>query len=913
MDDAFVGILLVLLLTWFFALPIYVFITGRDRFRRLERKVKALETTIAGHAVTPAVTQQDQAEPAAEAGPRPAGPTDAPTDASTDVPRDVPAIALRPARRPPLEFDIIKRPTPPPPARPAPRGVEESIASRWLLWIGGLALTLGGAFLVIFLAEQNLMSPLMRVLLGLSAGALLVAAGEWTLRRSGRSNVPPALSGAGIFTMFASVYAAFQLYAMLPPTVAFGLLAVIAVTAVGLSLRQGPFLAVLGLLGGFGTPLLVATDQPSAAALFSYIFLLTAGGLAVVRYQAWWWLGWLSLASAALWPFLWFASLSVDTPVLGVYAVALLALFAGVRHDAAGIDEAALPRWYRFWRLPQADLLVCAAAAAAALIIFALVQLDDFGLAAIATLIGFCALSLAIARWRPILDSLAALAAGLAIALFASWPLLGVLTDDYTVRLGQGRAFWAYALPAVPPELTRFATTGAILALIFGAGGYAALWRAKRPGVWAWLSASVPLVLLALAFWRIKAFQVDIAWAAVAFGLAALNLWATERLLRNAAKPALKPAAGGYATGVAAALCLALAMALTQAWLTVALAVLLPSIAWIAKRLELPDLRRLGLVLAATVSVRLLVNPNTLGYASEATLGAHWLAYGYGLPALAFFVAARLFRSVRDDLLVTVLQAGALAFAVLMLTLEGRQIVGAPPLDFRQFGLAEQAIQTVIWATIGLLLYRRAATLDSAVVRWGWRLLTGLAVGQLVVGHLLVSNPLWSMTEVGSTPIFNLVLLAYGAPAVLAGLFAWTAGQRGDARLARVGVILLVGLAIATVSLEIRQAFHGTNISWTAATGAAELYAYSAAWLVCTGVLLAIGIARQSPAIRYASLALVMLTVVKVFLVDMATLTGIWRPLSFLGLGLALIAVGYFYRRFVFPPNATVTAGGLPE
>ncbi len=52
---------------------------------------------------------------------------------------------------------------------------------------------------------------------------------------------------------------------------------------------------------------------------------------------------------------------------------------------------------------------------------------------------------------------------------------------------------------------------------------------------------------------------------------------------------------------------------------------------------------------------------------------------------------------------------------------------------------------------------------------------------------------------------------------------------------------------------------------------------------------------------RYASLALLMMTVAKVFLIDLSELTGLYRVASFMGLGLILAGIGYLYQRFVFP------------
>ncbi len=103
---------------------------------------------------------------------------------------------------------------------------------------------------------------------------------------------------------------------------------------------------------------------------------------------------------------------------------------------------------------------------------------------------------------------------------------------------------------------------------------------------------------------------------------------------------------------------------------------------------------------------------------------------------------------------------------------------------------------------------------------------------------------------------------------------------------------------------SVRHAFHGTNLAIGRASDA-EWYAYSAAWLVYGGILLVLGIWRGHAVLRYASLALVWLAVGKVFVFDMGTLAGIYRALSFLGLGAVLIAVGFFYQRFVFMrPNS---------
>ena len=74
------------------------------------------------------------------------------------------------------------------------------------------------------------------------------------------------------------------------------------------------------------------------------------------------------------------------------------------------------------------------------------------------------------------------------------------------------------------------------------------------------------------------------------------------------------------------------------------------------------------------------------------------------------------------------------------------------------------------------------------------------------------------------------------------------------------------------------------------------------------------GIAFRSQPARLASAAITLLTVGKVFLVDMAGLTGVFRALSFIGLGLVLVGIGWLYQRLLFPPRPkATTASGLPQ
>jgi len=134
---------------------------------------------------------------------------------------------------------------------------------------------------------------------------------------------------------------------------------------------------------------------------------------------------------------------------------------------------------------------------------------------------------------------------------------------------------------------------------------------------------------------------------------------------------------------------------------------------------------------------------------------------------------------------------------------------------------------------------------------------------------------------------------------------AWITGKLATRPLRLLASVMAVkGLAFALVlvylTLEVRHAFQGSVLLDHHASDL-EYYAYSMVWLLFAGALLAPGILLGNATLRYASLGVLMLTVIKVFIGDMSDLTGLTRVASFLLLGLSLVGIGWLYQRFVFP------------
>src|SRR4051794_31854186 len=173
----------------------------------------------------------------------------------------------------------------PPPFAPEPPAMsfEERFGVNWVVWIGGLALALGGIFMVQYSIEAGLLGPGVRIFLAGLFATALVAAGEWTRRREfslGLANVPTAhipsiLTAAGTTVAFATIYAAYALYGFLSPAAAFVLLAIVALATLAAALLHGPWLAALGQVGAFVAPMLVSTPEPNYWALYLYLAIVT--------------------------------------------------------------------------------------------------------------------------------------------------------------------------------------------------------------------------------------------------------------------------------------------------------------------------------------------------------------------------------------------------------------------------------------------------------------------------------------------------------------------------------------------------------------------------------------------------------------------------------------------------------------
>ncbi len=167
------------------------------------------------------------------------------------------------------------------------RDLEKTIGGSWFNWIGIIAVTFGVAFFLKYAFDKQWIGPVGRVTIAALIGVGLLYLGE-RLRRKGMKSYAYILSGGGILILYLSDFAAYNFYHLISQPKAFVLMALVTTTAVLLSVRLNALpVALLGLVGGFLTPLLLSTGVDNEVGLFTYIALLDAGVLAVAYFKRW--------------------------------------------------------------------------------------------------------------------------------------------------------------------------------------------------------------------------------------------------------------------------------------------------------------------------------------------------------------------------------------------------------------------------------------------------------------------------------------------------------------------------------------------------------------------------------------------------------------------------------------------------
>ena len=259
-----------------------------SRLRELQRQVMSLEPQIVTQLTSsPAAPPTEQPSPEAEeTAPtvRPAAPVT--SEAASEV-----------NTAPPQKLEWAEPVVPPAVKRsPVLSGTAEvRLGQKWLL-IAGLVITvLAVGYFLKYSFDRNWIGPAGRVALAYLAGIAMLGVGEFFRRRKLKL-FGLYLLGGGIAVLYFASYAAFQVYDLIGQLPAFGLMALVTALAGVLSLyHDTKWLAVLGIIGGFLTPVILSTGTDNQIALMGYMAILNGGILAIAGFKQWHLLNYLGL------------------------------------------------------------------------------------------------------------------------------------------------------------------------------------------------------------------------------------------------------------------------------------------------------------------------------------------------------------------------------------------------------------------------------------------------------------------------------------------------------------------------------------------------------------------------------------------------------------------------------------------
>lgn len=303
---------------------------------------------------------------------------------------------------------------------------------------------------------------------------------------------------------------------------------------------------------------------------------------------------------------------------------------------------------------------------------------------------------------------------------------------------------------------------------------------------------------------------------------------------------------------------------------------------------------------SAVLALGLVNNPVLAsGELVKGNVALNSLMLGYLLPgAMAGWLAWKARAAERPEWLITTIGLAAAGLLVGFLLLELRfWFNGADVRYVKGAGHVEAGLGLALVLAAALVLTGIALMRKTDAVSMVTLVVSGVAVLMLLAGLGVNANPLLTGETVMGPAFAGSLGAAYLLPAMAAAALAWHARAVWPrAYVLAMGAIAVIA-AFGWVTLSVRQMFQGPMIGWLRPTSEMEIWAHSAAWLVMGLMLLAYGMVRGVIEARAASAVFVVATVLKVFLLDLAGLTGFWRAISFIGLGLVLIGIGLVYQR----------------
>lgn len=804
--------------------------------------------------------------------------------------------------------------------------LETRIGGSWFNWIGIIAFTFGVAFFLKYAFDNKWIGETGRVLMGIGLGVGILFAGE-RLRARGMAAYAYVLSGGGILILYLSVYAAFAFYQLVGQIPAFLAMAAVTATAVLLSARYNALpIAVLGLIGGFLTPLLLSTGKDNQVALFGYITLLDAGVLALAYFKQWRSLNYMAFVSTLLmqtgWLAVWYGRYGTAKLWPTIFFLSLFFLMFSMLAILHNVVKQRHSRW------PDISLIL-----ANATFYFGMSYglLDDAGydgvLGSFALMVSAFYILLfyftyqrhradRLLRYSYLGSGITFLTMAVSIQLDQQWVTIGwatealVLTwiglrsDEDAPRLAALGVFavalvhwfgwdmvdFAYRSDdAFIPLLNRRAVSCA--ALIGALAGAAWLYRRAVSEVEederSILITVFVLAANALALTLLTADVSDYFTQAMARAAGLDDSGSTLARLQNTHLFSLSILWTLYGAT-------ALVLGILRRMLALRLAALVLLLGTIIKTLVFD----VGYYYNAPWHI-LLFNQNFISLAvlvASLACCAWVYARSEKIDPTERAIAVPLLFGVANLLAVTALSVEALGFY----DRPAANLSG----DTGRLGNNKQFALTAIWT-----LYAAGAAAFGFVR--GWKALRYGAMALMAVATFKVlSLDITYYAAAWHLPVVNQTFAAFALAIAALGSLLWWYSRSGetvadDERRTAVPVITVVANLVAIIALSAEASGYFQSKILTSAQPFGDLrdlrlaqqLSLSVIWAIYGAAMLVVGLARGNRLLRVMALALLGVTTLKVFFWDLASLDKIYRIISFIVLGAILLAVSYIYQQ----------------
>ena len=764
---------------------------------------------------------------------------------------------------------------------PDRESMEDMLGGRVLAWVGGLAVLLGVVFLFAMAASRGWIGEGARVAIAAFASTGLIVAGVWLHERKGRTDAALAALATGVSAMFVTITVAAQVYDLVPDLVAIAMAVATGALATALAVRwESQGIGALGILGALVAPVLAGAEPEGASVAILFVALASAAG--VLLRQRWDWLALTAFAvSVPQWGAYLFGDAGPAAAIVTLAGFGGLGIVLAVGHEIrAGADSI---------RPSSAFLLALNALVVAGAGWLALELMHEPGLAKawlVAAAAAHIAVGLAAPRLARVSHDLGLLS--LLLGVLLGNVAFGLIADGVVLTAGWAASAVGFAALA----RRRYGRTREV-----APGDDAAVRRSHGPTRDAVLIDAGLGGHIALALIHTLAVDAPVSAASAGGGVAPAGAAAivvlaaaclvsgrmADRFAWRAALDGLGLASLAYLTGLVLD-----GPTLAFAWIAEAGALL--ALAHhtrdrVAGCASLGFLALAGVQVLAAVapveSLRMGLADPVPSLAALGALAAGLLAAGRVLPAWLFEGQATETRVVLD------IAGLSVCFYLTVLLLDGPALTAAI------------AAESVVLA----LLSRRFGDQPTGVAAIFF---LGTAAGH----GLVQSAPPVSLVTGLADPLDAVIALGAVAAATIAaaGALETLHPKVRPVLLGAAGVALLyLASGLVVTPFESGEAVDSALLS-AHQQGQMVLSVF---WALVGVAVLVTGLQRDVHALRLAGLALLGVTVAKVFLFDLATLSSMYRVVSFIGLGLLLLAGAFVWQRL--RPRALPDMREAPE